>query len=155
MEPIRPEFKLLDSAGLEYHRWVADVETTFVAKGYINTINDANAPPASEKNKVLALLFLKRHIDPNLRWRYLHLKTPKELWDALQTLFGWWISRFYFIFAKHNYLVYVRWMDHLWVFINFWKQFNWFYFDNILFSMYIWMESISFKYNRNSLKNKR
>lgn len=88
MEPIRPEFKLLDSAGLEYHRWVADVETTFVAKGYINTINDANAPPASEKNKALALMFLKRHIDPNLRWRYLHLKTPKELWDALQTLFG-------------------------------------------------------------------
>lgn len=91
MEPIRPEFELLDSAGLEYHRWVADVETTFVAKEYTNTIkpsSDADAAPASEKNKAHALMFLKRHIDPNLRWGYHHLKTPKELWDALESRFG-------------------------------------------------------------------
>ncbi|XP_026409861.1 uncharacterized protein LOC113304957 [Papaver somniferum] len=33
-------------------------------------------------------MFLKRHIDPNLRWGYHHLKTPKELWDALESRFG-------------------------------------------------------------------
>ncbi|XP_026398741.1 uncharacterized protein LOC113294564 [Papaver somniferum] len=33
-------------------------------------------------------MFLKRHIHPNLRWGYHHLKTPKELWDALDSRFG-------------------------------------------------------------------
>ncbi|XP_026429920.1 uncharacterized protein LOC113326395 [Papaver somniferum] len=89
MDPIRPEFELLDSAGLEYHRWVADVETTFVAKDFTSTIEpSADASPATEKNKVNAPMFLKRHIDPNLRWGYHHLKTPKDLWDALDSRFG-------------------------------------------------------------------
>ncbi|XP_026450570.1 uncharacterized protein LOC113350650 [Papaver somniferum] len=89
MDPIRPEFELLDSAGLEYHRWVADVETTFVAKDFTSTIKpSADAAPATEKDKANALMFLKRHIDPNLRWGYHHLKTPKELWDALDSRFG-------------------------------------------------------------------
>ncbi|XP_026410774.1 uncharacterized protein LOC113305999 [Papaver somniferum] len=91
MDPIRPEFELLDSAGLEYHRWVADVETTLVAKDYTATIKPstaANAVPATEKEKSNALMFLKRHIDPNLLWGYHHLKTPKELWDALESHFG-------------------------------------------------------------------
>ncbi|XP_026438248.1 uncharacterized protein LOC113336788 [Papaver somniferum] len=89
MDPIRPEFELLDSAGLEYHRWVSDVETTFVAKDFTSTINSsADAAPETEKDKANALMFLKRHIDPNLRWGYHHLKTTKELWDALDSRFG-------------------------------------------------------------------
>ncbi|XP_026428886.1 uncharacterized protein LOC113324810 [Papaver somniferum] len=89
MDPIRPEFELLDSAGLDYHYWVADVETTFIAKDFTSTIKpSADAAPATEKDKANALMFLKRHIDPNLRWGYHHLKTPKELWDALDIRFG-------------------------------------------------------------------
>ncbi|XP_026410728.1 uncharacterized protein LOC113305952 [Papaver somniferum] len=89
MDPIRPEFKLLDSAGLEYHRWVSDVETTFVEKNFTSTINpSADAAPATEKGKANAFMFLKRHIDPNLRWGYRHLKMPKELWDTLDSRFG-------------------------------------------------------------------
>ena len=89
-EPTRPEFDILDSEGLEYHRWVSDVETTFIGKDYSYTIN----PPAdpkdnpSEKVQANALMFLRRHIDPSLRWEYLQLKTPKELWDALKGRFG-------------------------------------------------------------------
>ncbi|CAH9068885.1 unnamed protein product [Cuscuta epithymum] len=87
----RPEFDILDSEGLEYHRWVSDVETTFVTKDYSTTLLDPenckdNAP--SKKMKAAALMFLRRHIDPSLRWEYLQLKTPKELWDALQGRFG-------------------------------------------------------------------
>ncbi|XP_026377782.1 uncharacterized protein LOC113272091 [Papaver somniferum] len=82
MDPIRPEFELLDSAGLEYHHWVADVETTFVAEDFTSTINpSADAAPVTEKDKDNALMFLKR-------WGYHHLKTPKELWDALDSRFG-------------------------------------------------------------------
>ncbi|XP_026416330.1 uncharacterized protein LOC113311746 [Papaver somniferum] len=89
MDLIRSEFELLDSAGLEYHRWVADVETTFVAKDFTSTIKpSADAAPTTEKDKANALMFLQRHIDPNLRWVYHHLKTPKELWDALDSRFG-------------------------------------------------------------------
>ncbi|XP_026417144.1 uncharacterized protein LOC113312621 [Papaver somniferum] len=89
MDPIRLEFKLLDSAGLEYHRWVADVGTTFAAKDFTSTIKPSADPaPTTEKDIANALMFLKRHIDPNLRWGYHHLKTPKELWDALDSRFG-------------------------------------------------------------------
>ncbi|XP_026431663.1 uncharacterized protein LOC113328887 [Papaver somniferum] len=89
MDPIRPEFELLDSTELEYHRWVADVEITFVAKDFTSTIKpSADAAPATEKEKTNALMFRKRHINPNLRWGYHHLKTPKELWDALDSRFG-------------------------------------------------------------------
>ncbi|XP_026428355.1 uncharacterized protein LOC113324249 [Papaver somniferum] len=88
MDLIRPEFELLDSEGLEYHRWVSD-EFTFVAKDYTSTIKpSANAAPETEKDKAHALMFLKRHIDPNLCWGYHHLKTPKELCDILYSRFG-------------------------------------------------------------------
>ncbi|XP_026410062.1 uncharacterized protein LOC113305188 [Papaver somniferum] len=89
MDPIRPEFELLDSAGLEYHRWVSEVETTFVAKDFTSTIKpSADAAPVTEKDKANDLMFLKRHIDPNLSWGYHHLKTSKELWDALDRCLG-------------------------------------------------------------------
>lgn len=87
-EPSKPEFDILDSEGLEYHRWVSDVETTFVGKDYTSTLNPPTENGPSEKEKANALMFLRRHIDPSLRWEYLHLKTPKELWEALKARFG-------------------------------------------------------------------
>ncbi|KAL6578144.1 hypothetical protein OROMI_010472 [Orobanche minor] len=87
-DPTRPEFDILDSEGLEYHRWVSDVETTFVAKEYSATLLDHTANGPSDKTKASALMFLRRHIDPSLRWEYLQLKSPKELWDALKGRFG-------------------------------------------------------------------
>ncbi|XP_026435523.1 uncharacterized protein LOC113333227 [Papaver somniferum] len=89
MDSIRREFELLDSSGLEYQCWVSDVETTFMAKDYTSTIKpSADAAPTTEKDKAHALMFLKRHIDPNMRWGHHHLKTPKELWNALESRFG-------------------------------------------------------------------
>ncbi|KAJ9536418.1 hypothetical protein OSB04_un000410 [Centaurea solstitialis] len=76
--------------GLEYHRWLYDVETTFIGKDYSYTIKPPSDPKdnPSEKVKANALMFLRRHIDPSLRWEYLQLKTPQELWDALKGRFG-------------------------------------------------------------------
>ncbi|KAL6585961.1 hypothetical protein OROMI_002605 [Orobanche minor] len=48
-DPTRPEFDILDSEGLEYHRWVFDVETTFVAKEYSATLLDPTANGPSDK----------------------------------------------------------------------------------------------------------
>ncbi|KAM7524985.1 hypothetical protein LguiA_014887 [Lonicera macranthoides] len=42
--PTRPEFDFLDSEGLEYHQWVSDVETAFVAKEYSATLTDPKDP---------------------------------------------------------------------------------------------------------------
>ncbi|KAI3667348.1 hypothetical protein L6452_42403 [Arctium lappa] len=90
VEPTRPEFDILDSEGLEYHRWVSDVETTFIGKDFTYTIKPPTDPKdkPSEKVQGNALMFFRRHIDPSLRWEYLQLKTPKELWDALKGRFG-------------------------------------------------------------------
>ena len=69
-DPTRPEFDILDSEGLEYHRWVSDVETAFVAKEYSTTLADpknSTYTGPSEKVKASVLMFLRRHIDPSLR----------------------------------------------------------------------------------------
>ncbi|KAL6568965.1 hypothetical protein OROGR_000690 [Orobanche gracilis] len=72
----------------ENHRWVSDVETTFIAKDCSAIIFDFACDVPSDKTKASALMFLRRHIDPNLRWEYLQLKSPKELWDAFKGQFG-------------------------------------------------------------------
>ncbi|XP_004292121.1 PREDICTED: uncharacterized protein LOC101310668 [Fragaria vesca subsp. vesca] len=91
VDSTRLEFDILDSEGIEYHCWVSDVETTFVGKVYTSTIKTPTDPKdagPSDKVKANALMFLRRHSDPSLRWEYLQLKTPMELWDALKGRFG-------------------------------------------------------------------
>ena len=84
----RPEFGILDLQGKQYKRWVSDVEQTFIGKGYTIAIK----PPAEGEGeqptpelKAQALMFLRRHIDPNLKQQYLRKTDPKDLWDTLKT----------------------------------------------------------------------
>ena len=86
----RPEFGILDMQGKQYKRWVSDVEQTFIGKGYTIAIN----PPAEGEGeqptpelKAQALMFLRRHIHPNLKQQYLRKTDPKDLWDTLKTRF--------------------------------------------------------------------
>ena len=69
---------------------MTDVETTFIGKEILSTIRapDANtkAPPVSAKAQ--ALMFLRRHMAPSLRWEYMQVKDPYELWTALLERFG-------------------------------------------------------------------
>ncbi|KAJ9541871.1 hypothetical protein OSB04_028377 [Centaurea solstitialis] len=53
--------ELFNGQGLEYHRWVSDVETTFVGKDYTCTINPSIDPKdnPSEKVQAHALMFLR------------------------------------------------------------------------------------------------
>ncbi|KAL6586385.1 hypothetical protein OROMI_001373 [Orobanche minor] len=76
------------SKGLDYHIWVSDVETTFVAKDYSATIFDKADEAPSDEIKASALMFVRLHINLSLRWEYLQLKSPKEMWDALKDHFG-------------------------------------------------------------------
>ncbi|KAL6580040.1 hypothetical protein OROMI_008064 [Orobanche minor] len=64
-DPTRPEFDILDSEGLEYHRWVSDVEMTFFAKEYSATLLDPTANGPSDKWNEIRLLDYKRVNDFN------------------------------------------------------------------------------------------
>jgi len=89
-ETQKLEFDILDSNGTEYHRWVTDVETTFIGKEILSTIRapDANTKAPSTSAKAQALMFLRRHMAPSLRWEYMQVKDPYELWTALHGRFG-------------------------------------------------------------------
>lgn len=68
-EPPRTEFEILDADGLEYHRWVSDVEITLIGKDLLSTIRPipANAQGPSDQLKAQALMFLRRHMASSLR----------------------------------------------------------------------------------------
>jgi len=91
-EPARPEFEILDLEGKDYHRWVSDVETTFIGKKLTNTIkppkDDSDAPPATVEAKAQTLMFLRRHIHPSLKKHYLSKTDPSELWETLKLRFN-------------------------------------------------------------------
>ena len=62
------EFDILDAHGTEYHRWVSDIEQTFIAKDLTETIfPDPTQEPPHKRTKSQALMFLRKHIDPTLR----------------------------------------------------------------------------------------
>ncbi|XP_004309301.1 PREDICTED: uncharacterized protein LOC101308432 [Fragaria vesca subsp. vesca] len=68
------EFDVLDAHGTEYHRWVSDIEQTFIAKDLTETIfPDPDQEPPSKRT--------------NLR-QYQSKHDPKDLWDALAERFG-------------------------------------------------------------------
>ena len=53
-----------DAHGIEYHRWVSDIEQTFIAKDLTGIIfpNPTREPP-HKRTKSQALMFLRKHID--------------------------------------------------------------------------------------------
>ena len=88
-EPARPDFEILDSQGKEYHRWVSNVEQTFIGKDLTHTLKpESSLEAASAKEKSQALMFLRRHIDHSLKMQYIKKTDPKELWDALYQRFN-------------------------------------------------------------------
>nr|XP_011459651.1 PREDICTED: uncharacterized protein LOC101307860 [Fragaria vesca subsp. vesca] len=83
------EFDVLDAHGTEYHRWVSDIEQTFIVKDLTETIfPDPAQEPPHKRTKSQALMFLRKHIDPTLRRQYQSKHDPKDLWDALAKRFG-------------------------------------------------------------------
>ncbi|XP_004306257.1 PREDICTED: uncharacterized protein LOC101314881 [Fragaria vesca subsp. vesca] len=83
------EFDVLDAHGTEYHRWVSDIEQTFIAKDLTETIfPDPDQEPPSKRTKSQAFMFLRKHIDPTLRRQHQSKHDPKDLWDALAERFG-------------------------------------------------------------------
>ena len=108
----KTDFPRLDCRGIEYYRWVSDIEIAFEGKDLLTTIMDpptdkdvtpgtlsissssqTKDPPSKDAGptraqKAQALGYLRHHIDPELKWEYMHVKDPKELWNTLRLRFS-------------------------------------------------------------------
>ncbi|XP_050374620.1 uncharacterized protein LOC126792190 [Argentina anserina] len=81
----------VDSNGLEYHRWMSDIELYLTALGILATIREYNEtlevqPTTAEKAR--ALVLMRRHMDASLLWDYMSIENPRELWLSLEARFG-------------------------------------------------------------------
>nr|XP_011470579.1 PREDICTED: uncharacterized protein LOC101306682 [Fragaria vesca subsp. vesca] len=91
MSETKLDFGKLDPQGIEYHRWVTDVENALTAKAIITTIQPLNEDLINQPTstmKAQAVIIMRRHLDPALQWQYMNVKDPRALWLALEDRFG-------------------------------------------------------------------
>ncbi|GAV68380.1 hypothetical protein CFOL_v3_11883, partial [Cephalotus follicularis] len=79
------KFITLDISGKNYLSWVLDVTLHLSAKKLRHTIEEDNA--ASSEERATALIFLRHHIDDGLKYEYLTVENPLELWQNLNDRF--------------------------------------------------------------------
>ena len=68
------EFATLDISGKNYLSWILDVEIYLNAMNLGNTIKEENI--ASQQDRTKALIFIRHHIDKDLKSEYLTVKDP-------------------------------------------------------------------------------
>ncbi|GAV61240.1 hypothetical protein CFOL_v3_04768, partial [Cephalotus follicularis] len=86
MENIENQkFIALDISGKNYLSWVLVVKLHLSAKKLRHTIDEDNA--ASNEERAAALIFLRHHIDDGLKYEYLTVENPLELWQNLNNKF--------------------------------------------------------------------
>ncbi|KAK6150950.1 hypothetical protein DH2020_015882 [Rehmannia glutinosa] len=76
------DFIALDIARKKYMSWALDVEIHLDAKGLGDTIKEGNSASAQDKAK--AMIFLRHHLDENLKIEYLTVKDPSILWKNMK-----------------------------------------------------------------------
>ncbi|GAV85900.1 hypothetical protein CFOL_v3_29334, partial [Cephalotus follicularis] len=79
------KFIALDISGKNYLSWVFDVKLHLSAKKLRHTIDEDNA--TSNGERTTALIFLRHHIDDGLKYEYLTVENPLELWQNLNDRF--------------------------------------------------------------------
>ncbi|GAV91991.1 hypothetical protein CFOL_v3_35375, partial [Cephalotus follicularis] len=86
MENIENQkFIALDISGKNYLSWVLDVKLHLSTKKLRHTIDKDNA--ASNEERATALILLRQHIDDDLKYEYLTVENPLELWQNLNDRF--------------------------------------------------------------------
>ncbi|GAV70237.1 hypothetical protein CFOL_v3_13735, partial [Cephalotus follicularis] len=75
------KFIALDISGKNYLSWVLDVKLHLSAKKLRHTIEEENT--ATNEERATALIFLRHHIDDGLKYEYLTVENPLELWQNL------------------------------------------------------------------------
>ncbi|GAV80534.1 hypothetical protein CFOL_v3_23995, partial [Cephalotus follicularis] len=79
------KFIALDISGKNYLSWVLDVKLHLSTKKLRHTIEEENA--ATNEERAIALIFLRHHIDDALKYEYLTVENPLELWQNLNDRF--------------------------------------------------------------------
>ncbi|XP_024164273.1 uncharacterized protein LOC112171302 [Rosa chinensis] len=89
------EFAPLNSTGVGYHKWVRDVQNHLTTQGILASIHAPNpdviaqnVPPMAVTNNAKALIMITRHMDKSLQLDYMNEYSARNLWVALQKLFG-------------------------------------------------------------------
>jgi len=88
---IKKQFDALDLPGTKYLEWKVDAEMNLKAQGLEHTIHDSNNLgdyPPSDQEKAKALVFLRHHLHESLKFEYLFVDDPKQLWDSLNDRYG-------------------------------------------------------------------
>ncbi|CAM8997602.1 unnamed protein product [Rhodiola kirilowii] len=76
------EISPLDISGKNYISWTIDIETHLDSMDLPETIIEGNT--SSKVDKAKSLIFLRRHLDENLKNEYLTVKDPSDLWKNLK-----------------------------------------------------------------------
>ncbi|KAL9676418.1 hypothetical protein QQ045_004632 [Rhodiola kirilowii] len=79
------EFSPLDISGKNYMPWTIDIETHLDSINLPETIIEGNT--SSKMDKATSLIFLRRHLDENLKNEYLTVKDSSELRKNLKDRF--------------------------------------------------------------------
>ncbi|GAV78206.1 hypothetical protein CFOL_v3_21674, partial [Cephalotus follicularis] len=86
MENIENQkFFALDISRKNYLSWVLDVKLHLSAKKLRHTIEEENV--ATYEGRATAFIFLRHHIDDGLKYEYLTVENPLELWQNLNDRF--------------------------------------------------------------------
>ena len=80
------EFHVLDLSRDRYLEWKVDALTYLTANGLDKTIEEGQDITPQEKAR--AIVFLRHHIHDSLKYEYLMVDDPKELWDNLAERYG-------------------------------------------------------------------
>ncbi|GAV73356.1 hypothetical protein CFOL_v3_16842, partial [Cephalotus follicularis] len=79
------KFITLDNSRKNYLSWVLNVKLHLSANKLRHTIDEDNA--ASNEERATALIFLRYHIDDGMKYEYLTVENPLELWQNLNDRF--------------------------------------------------------------------
>ncbi|XP_070046413.1 uncharacterized protein [Nicotiana tomentosiformis] len=79
---MKRKFVALKISGKNYMSWVLDAEIHFDAMSLADAIKDKNK--ASIQDCVKALIFLRHHLDEELKIEYFIVKDPLVLWNGLK-----------------------------------------------------------------------
>ena len=78
----KPKFTILDVSGNNYLSWLLDVELHLQGQGLVKSlVEDGHY---TEKDKMNALIFIRRHLPNALKTQYLQVRQPSDLWKRLK-----------------------------------------------------------------------
>ena len=78
----KPKFHVLDISGNNYQSWKLDIELHLQGEGLADALVEDGK--AATKDKVNALIFMRRHLHDSLKVQYLMVRDPLELWTKLK-----------------------------------------------------------------------